>query len=60
MYTFHDVVVKSQEAVLIHILWFFEMPCQVQAACREISMSDQVTKKADSVVKGCLNEELLC
>ena len=38
---FYDIIVKSQEPLLIHILWFvFEMPCQVQTACREISMSD--------------------
>ena len=43
---FHDVIVKSQKPVLVYILCFvFEMPCQVQTACREIAMSDQVTKK---------------
>ena len=52
---FHDVIVKSQEPVLIHTLFFWR--CQVQTACREISMSDHVTKKADSLVKDCLNEE---
>ena len=54
---FHDVIVKSHEPVLIHILWVFEMPCQVQTTCKEVSMSDQFTKKADSLVKYCLNEE---
>ena len=32
---------------------FLEMPCQVQTACREISMSNQVTKKADNLAKDC-------
>ena len=54
---FHDVIVKSLEPVLTHTSFGFcvEMPCQEQTACREISMSDQVTKKADSLVKDCLN-----
>ena len=42
-------------SLLIHVL--FLMPCQLQTACRELYMSDQVTKKADSLVKDCLNEE---
>ena len=29
----------------------------MQTACREISMSDQVTKKADRLAKDCLGEE---
>ena len=36
---------------------YINMPCQVLTACREISMLDQVIKKAESLAKYCLNEE---